>query len=179
MASVRTVLKCYTRWELLFVSLQHTGNIYILCRKLRFIFLQTGRWNDVSCTELNTYICKMPKAHYPLPSVKPTMYGCSQVGPSFPVVSVVLCSLKQQCVYLEDVLFLHVRVGTRTATPATGWKRRSGVGPTLKPSVRSRTPSCCTSETCEDESVGFQTAEIWMYNAIFIRAEIFAMQTYS
>ncbi|XP_023194031.1 macrophage mannose receptor 1-like [Xiphophorus maculatus] len=39
---------------------------------------QTGRWNDVSCTELNTYICKMPKAHYPLPSVKPTMYGCQQ-----------------------------------------------------------------------------------------------------
>uniref|UniRef100_A0A3P9N6U5 C-type lectin domain-containing protein n=1 Tax=Poecilia reticulata TaxID=8081 RepID=A0A3P9N6U5_POERE len=51
-----------------------------------FIFLQTGRWNDVSCTELNTYVCKMPKAHYPLPSVKPTMYGCPQVGPSFPVV---------------------------------------------------------------------------------------------
>uniref|UniRef100_A0A096MA02 C-type lectin domain-containing protein n=1 Tax=Poecilia formosa TaxID=48698 RepID=A0A096MA02_POEFO len=39
---------------------------------------QTGRWNDVSCTELNTYVCKMPKAHYPLPSVKPTMYGCPQ-----------------------------------------------------------------------------------------------------
>ncbi|XP_041666073.1 macrophage mannose receptor 1 [Cheilinus undulatus] len=39
---------------------------------------QTGRWNDVSCTELNTYICKMPKAHYPLPSVKPTAYGCPQ-----------------------------------------------------------------------------------------------------
>ncbi|XP_062291189.1 macrophage mannose receptor 1 [Scomber scombrus] len=37
---------------------------------------QTGRWNDVTCTELNTYICKMPKAHYPLPSVKPTAYGC-------------------------------------------------------------------------------------------------------
>ncbi|KAM4634074.1 macrophage mannose receptor 1 [Polymixia lowei] len=39
---------------------------------------QTGRWNDVSCTELNTYICKMPKAHYPVPSVKPTVYGCPQ-----------------------------------------------------------------------------------------------------
>ncbi|KAF3849178.1 hypothetical protein F7725_015675 [Dissostichus mawsoni] len=39
---------------------------------------QTGRWNDVSCTELNTYICKTPKAHYPLPSVKPTVYGCPQ-----------------------------------------------------------------------------------------------------
>ncbi|XP_071751059.2 uncharacterized protein LOC139908314 [Centroberyx gerrardi] len=39
---------------------------------------QTGRWNDVSCTEHNTYICKMPKAHYPLPSVKPTVYGCPQ-----------------------------------------------------------------------------------------------------
>ncbi|XP_014906843.1 macrophage mannose receptor 1 [Poecilia latipinna] len=39
---------------------------------------QTGRWNDVSCTKLNTYVCKMPKAHYPLPSVKPTMYGCPQ-----------------------------------------------------------------------------------------------------
>ncbi|MEQ2275125.1 hypothetical protein XENORESO_021066 [Xenotaenia resolanae] len=39
---------------------------------------QTGRWNDVSCTELNNYICKMPKAHYPLPSVKPTVYGCPQ-----------------------------------------------------------------------------------------------------
>ncbi|XP_056147018.1 macrophage mannose receptor 1 [Lampris incognitus] len=39
---------------------------------------QNGRWNDVTCTELNTYICKMPKAHYPLPSVKPTVYGCPQ-----------------------------------------------------------------------------------------------------
>lgn len=46
---------------------------------LLFLF-QTGRWNDVSCTELNTYICKMPKAHYPLPSVQPTVYGCPQVG---------------------------------------------------------------------------------------------------
>ncbi|XP_026154124.1 macrophage mannose receptor 1 isoform X2 [Mastacembelus armatus] len=39
---------------------------------------QTGRWNDVSCTELNTYICKKPRAHYPVPSVKPTVYGCPQ-----------------------------------------------------------------------------------------------------
>uniref|UniRef100_A0A8C9YYS3 C-type lectin domain-containing protein n=1 Tax=Sander lucioperca TaxID=283035 RepID=A0A8C9YYS3_SANLU len=46
---------------------------------------QTGRWNDVSCTELNTYICKMPKAHYPVPSVKPTVYGCPQVGQTLPI----------------------------------------------------------------------------------------------
>uniref|UniRef100_A0A3Q3AMD4 C-type lectin domain-containing protein n=1 Tax=Kryptolebias marmoratus TaxID=37003 RepID=A0A3Q3AMD4_KRYMA len=46
------------------------------------MFHTTGRWNDVSCTELNTYICKTRKAHYPLPSVKPTHYGCSQVGGS-------------------------------------------------------------------------------------------------
>nr|XP_040053507.1 macrophage mannose receptor 1 [Gasterosteus aculeatus aculeatus] len=39
---------------------------------------QTGRWNDVSCTELNTYICKAARAHYPAPSVKPTVYGCPQ-----------------------------------------------------------------------------------------------------
>ncbi|KAG7499177.1 macrophage mannose receptor 1-like [Solea senegalensis] len=39
---------------------------------------QTGRWNDVSCAELNTYICKMPKDHYPVPSVEPTVYGCPQ-----------------------------------------------------------------------------------------------------
>ncbi|XP_026210056.1 LOW QUALITY PROTEIN: macrophage mannose receptor 1 [Anabas testudineus] len=39
---------------------------------------QTGRWNDVSCTELNTYICKKPKSHYPVPSVKPTVYGCPE-----------------------------------------------------------------------------------------------------
>ncbi|XP_023264465.1 macrophage mannose receptor 1-like [Seriola lalandi dorsalis] len=44
---------------------------------------QTGRWNDVSCTELNTYICKAPKAHYPLPSVKPTVYGCPQGWDAF------------------------------------------------------------------------------------------------
>ncbi|XP_024286595.1 macrophage mannose receptor 1 [Oncorhynchus tshawytscha] len=42
------------------------------------MFYQTGRWNDVPCTELNTYICKMPKAHYLLPSVMPTVYGCTQ-----------------------------------------------------------------------------------------------------
>lgn len=41
--------------------------------------VQTGRWDDVSCTELNTFICKTPKAHYPLPSVQPTVYGCPQV----------------------------------------------------------------------------------------------------
>lgn len=40
--------------------------------------LQTGRWSDVSCTELNHYVCKMPRAHYPEPSVKPTEYGCPQ-----------------------------------------------------------------------------------------------------
>lgn len=45
--------------------------------------LQTGRWNDVSCSELNTFICKMAKAHYPLPSVKPTVYGCPQVGKTY------------------------------------------------------------------------------------------------
>ncbi|KAM8872531.1 uncharacterized protein ACB058_004460 isoform 1-T1 [Synchiropus picturatus] len=37
---------------------------------------QNGRWNDVSCTELNTYICKMPRGHYPPPSARPTVYGC-------------------------------------------------------------------------------------------------------
>ncbi|XP_029941424.1 macrophage mannose receptor 1-like [Salarias fasciatus] len=39
---------------------------------------QTGRWNDVACTELNSYICKQAKAHYPVPSVRPTVYGCPQ-----------------------------------------------------------------------------------------------------
>ncbi|KAJ3605426.1 hypothetical protein NHX12_027473 [Muraenolepis orangiensis] len=39
---------------------------------------ESGRWDDVACTELNTYICKAPKGHYPLPSVKPTEYGCPQ-----------------------------------------------------------------------------------------------------
>uniref|UniRef100_A0A8C9SEK0 C-type lectin domain-containing protein n=1 Tax=Scleropages formosus TaxID=113540 RepID=A0A8C9SEK0_SCLFO len=31
---------------------------------------QTGRWNDVPCTEINEYICKKPKDHYPVPSEK-------------------------------------------------------------------------------------------------------------
>lgn len=57
-------------------SLQWNVVILMLISSL----LQTGRWNDVSCAELNTYICKMPKAHYPMPSVKPTVYGCPQVG---------------------------------------------------------------------------------------------------
>lgn len=47
---------------------------------LKRLILQTGRWNDASCSELNTFVCKMPKAHYPLPSVRPTVYGCPQVG---------------------------------------------------------------------------------------------------
>ncbi|XP_072304766.1 macrophage mannose receptor 1-like [Eucyclogobius newberryi] len=38
----------------------------------------TGRWKDVSCTKRNTYICKMPRAHYPVPSAQPTVYGCPQ-----------------------------------------------------------------------------------------------------
>ncbi|KPP79615.1 macrophage mannose receptor 1-like, partial [Scleropages formosus] len=39
---------------------------------------QTGRWNDVPCTEINEYICKKPKDHYPVPSVRPTIYGCPE-----------------------------------------------------------------------------------------------------
>ncbi|KAL0965897.1 hypothetical protein UPYG_G00287390 [Umbra pygmaea] len=42
------------------------------------MFYHNGRWNDVPCTELNTYICKKPKAHYPVPSAIPTVYGCTQ-----------------------------------------------------------------------------------------------------
>ena len=40
-----------------------------------------------------------------------------------------------------------VRVGMHTATPATGWRRRSGAGLTPRPSVKSRAGSCCTLET--------------------------------
>ncbi|KAF4077177.1 hypothetical protein AMELA_G00205040 [Ameiurus melas] len=47
------------------------------------MYHQTGRWNDVTCTELNTYICKTPKGHYPLPSIKPTVYGCLQGWDAF------------------------------------------------------------------------------------------------
>uniref|UniRef100_A0A671RIG7 C-type lectin domain-containing protein n=1 Tax=Sinocyclocheilus anshuiensis TaxID=1608454 RepID=A0A671RIG7_9TELE len=44
------------------------------------MYHETARWNDVTCSELNTYVCKMPKGHYPLPSVQPTIYGCPQVS---------------------------------------------------------------------------------------------------
>ncbi|XP_026880092.2 macrophage mannose receptor 1 [Electrophorus electricus] len=47
------------------------------------MYQQTGRWNDVTCTELNTYICKMAKGHYPLASIKPTVYGCPQGWDAF------------------------------------------------------------------------------------------------
>ncbi|XP_066502466.1 lymphocyte antigen 75, partial [Hoplias malabaricus] len=47
------------------------------------MYHETGRWNDVTCTELNTFICKMPKGHYPLPSIKPTVYGCPQGWDAF------------------------------------------------------------------------------------------------
>ncbi|MGH0140650.1 UNVERIFIED_CONTAM: hypothetical protein FKN15_023262 [Acipenser sinensis] len=39
---------------------------------------KNGRWNDVSCSELNTYICKHSKDHYPAPSISPTVYGCQE-----------------------------------------------------------------------------------------------------
>lgn len=47
---------------------------------LKCVFTQAGRWNNASCSELSTFICCMPKAHYRLPSVKPMVYGCPQVG---------------------------------------------------------------------------------------------------
>uniref|UniRef100_A0A8C7Q736 C-type lectin domain-containing protein n=1 Tax=Oncorhynchus mykiss TaxID=8022 RepID=A0A8C7Q736_ONCMY len=43
------------------------------------MFYQTGRWNDVPCTELNTYICKMPKVQIcrsaPEQAVNPLFLG--------------------------------------------------------------------------------------------------------
>ncbi|XP_068609207.1 uncharacterized protein [Brachionichthys hirsutus] len=47
------------------------------------LFFDSGRWNDKSCKELNTFICKQPKAHYLLPSPGPTVYGCPQGWSAF------------------------------------------------------------------------------------------------
>ncbi|KAM9450976.1 lymphocyte antigen 75-like [Clarias gariepinus] len=47
------------------------------------MYHQSGRWNDVTCTEMNSYICKMAKGHYPLPSIKPTVYGCPEGWDAF------------------------------------------------------------------------------------------------
>lgn len=108
--------------------------------------LQTGRWNDVYCTELNTFVCKMAKAHYPLPSVQPTVYGCPQVG--------------KTCDNTDAYIWTHswclprlscVRAGMHTNTPVTGWRRRPGAGRMPKTSVKGRTASWCTSETCEQQ----------------------------
>uniref|UniRef100_A0A3B4FGI6 C-type lectin domain-containing protein n=1 Tax=Pundamilia nyererei TaxID=303518 RepID=A0A3B4FGI6_9CICH len=38
-----------------------------------------GNLKTLTGEKLNTYVCKMPKAHYPPPSVQPTVYGCPQV----------------------------------------------------------------------------------------------------
>jgi len=65
---------CFVTVTVLLCDVSYGG-----CAFLR-LPLQSGRWNDVACTELNTYICKAPKAHYPVPSVKPTVYGCPQVN---------------------------------------------------------------------------------------------------
>lgn len=38
-----------------------------------------------------------------------------------------------------------------TNTPVTGWRRRPGAGQMPRPSVKGRTASWCTSETCEQQ----------------------------
>uniref|UniRef100_A0A3Q3AM50 C-type lectin domain-containing protein n=1 Tax=Kryptolebias marmoratus TaxID=37003 RepID=A0A3Q3AM50_KRYMA len=47
-----------------------------------------------------------------------------------------------QCCLYKMISLLCVRAGMLTATPATGWKRRPGVGLMPKPSARSRAAPC-------------------------------------
>ncbi|XP_007252805.3 macrophage mannose receptor 1 [Astyanax mexicanus] len=61
-----------------------------------------GRWNDVTCTELNTFICKMTKGHYPLPSIKPTVYGCPQGWDAF----------EYSCYWLEETAMTRAEAKT-------------------------------------------------------------------
>lgn len=85
----------------------------------------------------------MPKGHYPLPSVQPTIYGCPQVSPAL--------SWRHSCdsetVRLTMCLFC--RAGMSLNIRAIGLKKLLEAERKPKRSVRVETALCCISWTCE------------------------------
>lgn len=50
-------------------------------------------------------------------------------------------------------MYVCVRAGMRTTTPATGWRRQPGPGTKPRSSVQHRIASWCTLETCESHFI--------------------------
>lgn len=110
--------------------------------------------------------------------MQPTVYGCPQVGKKNPfsvLISSFDASFKEiysACRGCSLTSVIPARAGTRTATPATGWRRRPGAGRKLRSSVKGRTASCCTSETCEQSCTNMGHSCILLWTLSFGRFSI-------